>query len=551
MKNLGRLLRTLRYLRPEQIWHRLWLRLRRPWHRTDLYRRLRLERGAEPQIVRFMPDLWPGNGAHGVTLLGGRITLLGQTHPFILPVDWAAADKSLLWRFTLHYFEWLADLQAEGSDAAAELGRATVEDWIAHHSTADSVAWHPYPLSLRLVAWLRHGPFLLAGASADFQARFETALAQQARHLARVLEWDVGGNHLIKNLKALTAAAVCLGQREIPLAALQKQLARQILADGCHYELSPSYHLQVLMDLMDLQALLEEDSPSWLSDSIDRMSAALAFFRHGDGGLALFNDGDEGSRPLIEALDARCGGRPKTPDSLPQAGYYRLQQGGLHVLFDCAKCGPDDLPAHAHADALSVEVSVGAQRLIVNCGTYAYQDPVWRQKLRGTAAHSTLSLDDEDSAEVYGVFRLGRRPQKVSGQRDGTRVIGRHDGYRHLGVSHQRILNLTGTPARLEGLDRLDGKLDGRLARAHFHMHPDITVTREADHLLLTLPDGEVWTFQAKGGRLALAESVYSPQMGRLLPSRQIIVEMKASGDRLLFSWTLRPAALPGPKAAV
>ncbi|CCQ75457.1 heparinase II/III family protein [Magnetospira sp. QH-2] len=541
---MNRFWRTVIHLRPEQLWHRIRLRVLRPWHASNAYGRYGLDSKKSFLVNQFLQSLWPGDVQNGQAMLNGTIHLLGQAHPFAGPVDWQAEGQTLLWRFTLHYFEWLADLEAEGSPEAAALGRSVVDDWIAAHPLADAVAWHPYPLSLRLVAWLRHGPFLLNDAPADFKTRFETALTRQARHLRRVPERDVGGNHLIKNLKAQTVAALCLGAGNPPMDALKQEVTRQILADGCHYELSPTYHLQVLADLLDLRALLADETPDWLSQAIHRMGGALAFFLPGDGGLAQFNDGDEGDPALINAVIDQLGGLPEAPPSLSVAGYHRLAADPVVLIMDCAKCCPDDLPAHAHADPLSFEMSVGAQRMIVNCGTYAYQDPAWRNRLRGTAAHSTVAVDGLDSAEVYGVFRLGRRPKTVVGVHDGNAVTGTHDGYRHLKVTHQRCLTLNENPLRLEGRDLLEGKMDGRAARAHFHLHPDVAVTREADHLRLTLPDGVTWIFEAKGGRLHITDSVYAPRMGTLRTAKQIILEMTASGDLLMLGWCLRPAPL-------
>ena len=418
--SLARTLRTARDLRPEQIAQRLWNRARGPWFASPLYARARLAPRKVPVPERFPPAPWPGTRRTAKGILAGDIRLLAQEHPLRSPVDWRAFDRSPLWQFTLHSFEWLADL-AELHDAeAAARARAVIDDWITAHPRPGTVAWHPYPTSLRVYAWLRHAPLILAGADAAFEHRFTAALDRQARHLARVVERDVGGNHLIKNLKALIAAERCLDGPSAPwaLGELEREVGRQVLADGGHYERSPSYHLQVLGDLIDLRGLLAQthESPPWLDDALNRMGGALAFLRHGDGGLALFNDGDVGDPAVLAAVEGLLGDTPAVPRVLDETGYYRLPGGETLVLMDAGSCCPDDLPAHAHADTLSFELSAGSQRIVVNCGTYAYQDATWRNRLRGTAAHSTLSVDDENSAEVYDVFRVGRRPRVVAGR---------------------------------------------------------------------------------------------------------------------------------------
>ena len=534
---IRRTLRMLRHLRARQVAHRLWYRLRLPWFASAPYDWFFLRPGGDELPARFPPLLWPGDGDNGRRMLDGAIRLVGRDHPFAVPVDWPAAQQPLLWRFTLHYFEWLGDLEATGEEAARHLARAAVAHWIEVHRRPDAVAWHPYPLSLRLFAWLRHAPFLLDGAEESFGQAFAAALRRQARHLARVVERDVGGNHILKNLKALIAAG-----NEGAMRELEDEVARQVLADGGHYERSPSYHLQVLGDLLEIRSSVES-TPVWLDDAIRRMGRALALFRHGDGGLALFNDGEVAEASRIDAV-ARLAGEASPPVfALADSGYLRLAAGDAVVLMDAGPCCPDDLPAHAHADTLAFEFSAGPQRLIVNCGTYAYQDPDWRNRLRGTAAHSTVAIDGEDSAEVFATFRLGRRPLSVDGtlseEDTGFTAKGSHDGYRHLGLVHRRHLTLEADGRRLWGEDRIDAAgTTPHTMTARFHVHPAVSVSVEReDSVRLVTPDGEEWLFFARGGAVRLEDSVFAPRFYEMRATRQIVVERGLKGDSSVLAW--------------
>jgi uncharacterized heparinase superfamily protein len=531
---LGRFCRTVSYLRPEQVLHRLWYRARLPLFRATMP-------SARPSPPRLVPpSLWPGDEENGRRILAGSIRLIGLDGP---ADDWRAVGKPMLWRFHLHYFDWLADLAVLGP-AGAVRARQLVASWLDAFEQWDPVAWHPYPLSLRQYAWLQHWPLLSEGADAAFLGRLTRSLSVQALHLARVPERDVGGNHLIKNLKALIAAGVCLPGHEhlqpAALAMLEREVTRQVLADGCHYERSPAYHVQVLADLMDLAALLGPQAPAWLSGAVARMAPAASFFRLGDGGLALFNDGGVGETAILARLPAAA-----PPAALPDAGYWRLQAGGSLVVVDAGLCCPDDLPAHAHADTLSFEMSVGRQRLVVNCGTYAYQDPVWRNRLRGTACHSTVAVDGHDSAEVYGVFRLARRPRRVGGEAAGGVFAGHQDGWRHLGLEHRRRLLLAVGGDSLEGWDELAGRpargLDRMVVR--FHLHPDVAVTQERGGALLALPGGEAWRFDAEGGDLGVEDSVWAPRFYHMQSCRCLTVEVPLTRSGARLSWLFRRVA--------
>ncbi len=548
--SLGRTLRTVRHLGPRQIAWRLWSRALRPWFRSALYDRFLLASTRAGRIGNCSAVSWPGDAENGRRMGGGAIRLIGRDNRFAVPVDWEAAGQPLLWRFTLHYFQWLADLESIGD---APLARAAIDDWIEAHGRPDAVAWHPYPLSLRLFAWLRHARFLLDGAGEPFRRRFAAALERHARHLARTVERDLGGNHMVKNLKALIAAGQSiegLSHLGAPaLAELERQVARQVSPDGGHYERSPAYHLQVLCDLLDVRALLGGAAPAWLDDAVARMAGALAFYRHGDGGLALFNDGDVGWPPLLQAVAEHLGGLPEPPEALADCGYYRLSAAGALVLMDAGRCCPDDLPAHAHADALSFEFSFGPQRIVVNSGTFAYQDDAWRNRLRGTAAHSTVEIDGEDSAEVYGAFRVGRRPRAVSAVRsdDGTavRMEGSHDGYRHRGLIHRRRLTLDRDGRSLAGADRIEriraGDQSPHAVTARFHLHPSVTATPDgAESVRLNTADGMEWVFSAPGGTARLEDGVYAPRFHEMHATRQIVVGRTLEASSVTLAWRFR-----------
>jgi uncharacterized heparinase superfamily protein len=287
-------------------------------------------------------------------------------------------------------------------------------------------------------------------------------------------------------------------------------------------------------------------SPKLLDDAVRKLGTALGFFVHGDGRLGLFNDGAELDGGGVAQL-LRLSGAEDAPEILPDAGYARLQRGPMLALFDAGHVGPDENPGHAHADTLSFELSVGRERVVVNGGTYAYQHSL-RNTFRGTAAHSTVSLEGYDSAEVWGGFRVGRRPKVVTLSLQGGAeplpggdiwAEGSHDGYRHLGVTHRRKLLLAGDGSRLRGEDEIsfDKGLKARV-RAHFHLHPDIGVRLLSDTSAeLETPAGVKLRLVIEGGRLDVKDSRYAPQFGKLVPTRQLLIHGRPVNGMCRMAW--------------
>lgn len=549
LQKLLRLGRTVRHVPLSALRWRVWARGKVLYYKSPLYGLGGLQQGAVPEPAWIGVELVAGSPGRGHEIAAGKFTFVGQMIPLDTPPKtWLPLQASALWVFNLHYHEWLADLRAAGQRAVAQ---HLIADWLLRFASYHPTVWHPYPTSLRLVAWLTHGAWLLDGADDDLKQAFYESLQRQALYLMDNPERDLGGNHLLKNLKAMVYAGLALENSTMyarGMAGLLHELQGQILADGMHYELSPMYAAQVLRDLLEVRAVLRKSggAPKLLDEAVRRLGTALGLFVHGDGKLALFNDSAEMEAAYVSQL-LRLSGADDAPEALPEAGYARLQRGGTLVLFDAGKVGPDENPGHAHADTLSFEMSVGRERVIVNGGTYAYQN-VLRNSFRSTPAHSTVSLEGSDSAEVWGGFRVGRRPDVVTMAYQGVEgsvpggeiwVEGTHDGYRNLAVIHRRKLVLAGDGSRLRGEDQVSflGRKRARV-RAHFHLHPDMRVRLMSDTVaeLETLA-GVRLTFTVDGGRLDIKDSRYAPEFGTLITTRQMIIHGKVTGTTCRLSW--------------
>ncbi len=539
MKNLGRLLRTLWYVPPQAVLWRLWARLRRRYYTSPFYnlRALASPTAATPLHYPGIA-LIPGQEGRGAAIAAGRWLLAGQEFPLGAPPRSWLPKAQPLQVFELHYHEWLADLAAANKPA---LARQLLADWLLQFAHYHPIVWHPYPLSLRIVAWLTYGRWLLAEAEPDFKEAFEQALRAQLMHLRRNCEYDLGGNHLIKNLKALLLGGLALPDGALVLWAedrLLRALAHQVLPDGAHDERSPHYHAQVLQDVLEVRAALRGSGAGgggvWDTLAI-RMGEALAFYTYPDGGLGLWNDGEVGDAVRVARL-VQESGAGAAPSALPDAGYVRLAAAALGLVLDAGKVGPDENPGHAHADTLALEFWCGPQRVVVNSGTLAYQHPL-RGFFRSTAAHATLELGGQSSAEVWAEHRVGRRPQQtgLAMIEDGQGVRAWHDGYRHLGVKHTRTLGLTA--AGLTGTDALEGRGVGKArALVRFPLHPAVQVKPVGDDkALLTLPSGPTLLFTCEGGVLNLQPARYTPQFNTLQPTQQLVVRLRGKELRWSF----------------
>ncbi len=543
--NLGRLWRTVRHLKPIQILGRAHFLWNRP--RLDL---------------RPAPPLRSGNGAW-VRPAAREASLIGPMRLRLLSVErtlddagWDRPDVERLWRYNLHYFD---DLNAAGAGARHLWQQALVQRWLADNPPAQGTAWEPYPVSLRIVNWVK---WFLQGQPP--QPDWLHSLAVQARWLHQRMEWHLLGNHLFANAKALVFAGLYFDSAEADawlqtgLRVLQRELPEQVLPDGGHFERSTMYHALALEDVLDLLNMLtargaviggaQQLVPA-LQMHAQAMLHWLRCMSHPDGGVALFNDAAHGIAPDNAELERYAAGlgiaAPVPPaeglTDLPDSGYVRAARGPAVAMLDMAPIGPDYLVGHAHADTLAFELSLHGRRIVVNGGTSCYGLGAQRLHERGTAWHSTVQIGDHNSSEVWSGFRVGRRARITTRNLAGWEASATHDGWRSLpdAPTHTRCWSW-----QADGLvvdDRLSRPVASLfVAVARYHLAPGLQLTHTADGRWLVRCGGQTLAqVQVETGLGHAEASTHAPRFGVLESAHCLAVTLHDGHARTRWQWIL------------
>jgi uncharacterized heparinase superfamily protein len=532
---------TLRSLRPSQVLGLVWKAV----HRTTP--------DTSPAPPLCTPRVWTAHACREPSWLSPtRRCFLNVERDVSSPTDWNSDLEDRLWIDNLHYFE---DLVARNADDRRSWHTEGIARWIAENPPGTGNGWEAYPLSLRIVNWIK---WSLAGGVLTPSAAH--SLAVQARFLRANLEHHLLGNHLFVNAKALVFAGCFFGgaegQRWLSkgLALVRREIGEQVLSDGGHFERSPMYHSLFLEDLLDLINLFGAHpeainvrgaaEPALWRSTARAMRRWLVLMTHPDGELALFNDCAFGVAPRPEELHAYARRLGLGPNSLPDAGAHELEASGFMrfetesatAILEVGEIGPSYLPGHAHADTLSFELSLFGERVVVDSGTSLYEVGDERLRQRSTGAHNTVVVDGADSSEVWSSFRVARRASahglRIDKTPDGLRVRCGHDGYMRLDgrIYHSREW-LFGA-RELVIADRLDGRFER--ADVLLHLHPDVTLASEGS---FALAGGQVLQHAVEGGRAVLEPSTWHPRFGTSLLSSRLRIPMTRSRLRTILKW--------------
>lgn len=352
----------------------------------------------------------------------GKVTFLHECESFSWRDKWKFENRSALWNFNLHYFEFLMSFvnayKLTNDRKYLEAVETSISAWIDHNpKEAAGDGWASYTIALRVVHWLDCWIYLGEQMNASFKERMLESMYEQYSHLARNLEKDLLANHYFEDLKALVLCAVFFQDSKMlhrALTEFKKQCQEQILADGMHFELSPMYHKIILESLLRVALALrsygkqDETVESYIKPMLD-----VAYtFEEGLERIPLFNDGGnnvaKSLNSLLKTVKEQFGLSPEKKEFLPESGYYFFERNGWRLIVDAGQPGPRYNPGHAHCDAMSFELFYAGKPVLVNCGTYAYQSDK-RAFFRSTAAHNTVMVNGREQSQCWGAFRLGKR----------------------------------------------------------------------------------------------------------------------------------------------
>lgn len=364
--------------------------------------------------------------------------LLGEQHTVDLD-QWKVPEASHLWNFNLHYFEYCIPLaarfSASGDVKDIELFKRLVYSWIEHCEYPNGDAWHPYTISLRLVNWLvclnLFGSALISDSS--FMEAIGASMYRQYQHLLANQEKHLLANHYFENLKTLVICALMFEENEVLSTvedALLRQLEEQVLSDGVHFERSLMYHKLCIEGLFRVELAYRSAgilAPGLIFSKVKLMIDAVASIERGMGKTPFFNDAADGVAKECCQLIAACRKiyvyeADSSLTAFPKAGFFKLYNGEVSVVFFAGCPGPSYMLGHSHCDLLSFEASISGKPVLVNSGTYAYQTNL-RDYFRSTSAHNTVLINGNEQMEFWAEHRVARSSNAPSIIRNNTDSI--------------------------------------------------------------------------------------------------------------------------------
>tara|TARA_B100000989_G_scaffold159873_1_gene119376 strand:- start:2284 stop:3906 length:1623 start_codon:yes stop_codon:yes gene_type:complete len=512
--------------------------LKKFYYRTIIFD-LMLSKNLSTKIVNQLNDCWHGDIDNGNRILMGYFSFFGETLNYENSF-WENNGASKMWKEKFHCFDWLKDLKASSTSKSAPYAREILKKWIKYHNSWSPLEWRSDILGRRISCLLSNLSFYFSSADSQFQKLLIRSLCKQGHFLVKNNLQDILGHRRIEGVKGLIALSSSLEtfkkHRQNSLKLLIQEINDQVLDSGCHYLMSPSKHLEFLITLLDIKnylATIKIKIPQEMDYTIKIMSHVIKLFRHPNGTLAKFNNSNHIDKKIIDQVLVRANFKAKKKSQETYSGFHRISSNKLNFIMDCSSPVIEDI----YAGALSFELSVGKQLLVVNCGSPKIKNKVLKNALKSSAAHSTACIDNVNSSNILNnpndSSRIANVWSKLYQKNNSFWIDSAHSGYKHyFGVIHSRKIHIDSEKKIIRGQDSFS-KTKSHYRNIpkkyfiRFHLHPklEVNVTRSQKKALIKLPDGSGWEFICSEPKVFVNESIYIDDKQKILKSNHILVK--------------------------
>ena len=464
----------------------------------------------------------------------------------------------------------------------ADIALGWMSHWIDENPPYIGINWYEsLEIGLRLLSWTWTLQ-LLQGAKIDRPetATIMSSLAAQFEFIARHLStYSSPNTHLLGEQLALfvvgqtfpglpNAGAIAASSKK----ALEEHMRKCVEADGSYFEKSAYYHCYAL-DMFLQAAILSEQrgvqfGAHWHA-KLRAMTEFLALIVKPNSSVSRFGDDDGGRtlrvgendyyqpQGLLQACQAFCeAGKAEgktnsevwwllgdlglewlgEPRSVASSGPFR--DADISILRDgqiWASLQGNSIArgtgGHSHAAFLSVELTVDGQDILIDPGTYAYEN-AWREAFRASSAHNGIQVDGKEWVEDAGPFRWDGKPPRIS-VKDGPNAIGRV-----LQASGWEFIRRVGIErGQFRIRDTFKSAKECALARwLHFAPQCDVRAVSENEFDILVgkpllrmkmVSAGKLHCTLTKGG--ADKQGWTSPRYDEIEPSSALLIEEKLS----------------------
>jgi len=435
--------------------------------------------------------------------------------------NWNDLSNGLSWAYSLNCMDWLEQNEIKTKDCTYWI------DSFINNEGSNIIGLDPYPTAIRCMNWMK---FFIFHPELATEKRLDS-LYSQLIMLSKNLERHILANHIMEDVITLYVGAYIFNDKKLNHKAtkfLKRELKRQILPDGAHFEQSPTYHCVMTERLLDCINLTSDKQSNTFDMEMNQLicNKAKQMIGHlkkivwNDLTIPMLNDSHYGSEPepsLIFDYASRLK-IDNPPINMKDCGYRKMKSDRMELILDIGNITATYQPGHSHADTFSYEMRIDCKPFIVDTGCSTYDKNKRRDYERGTFAHNTVIFGNKNSSEVWGGFRIASRAFVAINTENENYIEASHNGYGKRNI-HTRSFEISNNIFTIK--DHCTGKKE---TLSIIHFSPDTKII-SSDNVQITT---EKATIKFKGAlSISIIDTEVSVEFNKLQQSKTAVISFR------------------------
>jgi hypothetical protein len=493
-------------------------------------------------------------------------------------VTWKGFDPKNYWEIVRGWL-WLPAYLGVKSDQERESVFKKILSWLETNPYPNGLAW-----TVNLDVAIRAMNLLIIYSFCQ-DKRLKEPLWQHYMYIKKRIWFSkisIRNNHYLGELTTLAILAKLFDQKEQHQYKndLENEFQNQFYRDGVNVEQSMRYHAFSVQFALLAKIFLGLKLPL-----LERSLDFVLMMQKPDGSWPSFGDDDMGcvfrlnSDPLKEDYDALLGfygllyydsrakyvlkELPKEPQLFiegakekwtslkkeepplskvyPEGGFWTKRTcWGNNANWMMIKFGPHKW--HAHADLFHVELSVNGIPVLIDSGTYRYNNvPKERKYFRSTAAHNCLEFEGQDQSKQLTTFRWAQcakvKKWDIQETEESFNFYGEHNGYSNKGLNCQRKINGNNDLDIINVQDSLEGKEEGQ-TKVYWHF-PKAIDLKSIDPCSFEIQTkekilGSINIDSNESIECEIIETPYSEHYGHLSKKKTLLISARKKAQKTL-----------------
>jgi len=477
----------------------------------------------------------------------------------LLSIDnnYFSKNKKKFMPLQMHSFEWLTEFKKVGGIDLLKKSRELIIDWEKCNFNLSSNYWDDLLVARRMVNLSINFDFYGSSAEIEFKKKITNIIFFHFKHLFFLYKLQKNNYEIdIEISKSLLIIIKIFGKKNNfndLINLIRKQIKYQNNNDKFHKSINVIDHARFIHQLLEIRnILLFNKIKIWpeLNLQIQEMVALLNNLFHKDQSLPLFNGTNNNKSEYVKEIaklekDIKIKNLFKAKD-----GLIVVEANKAKLFFDITKPNSKLLNQNLHSGTLSFELSYNNEKIITNCGAsdkYIGKKQVF---FRYSAAHSTLTINNTNIAELSEKNGYKRIPTKItnnSEEFDSYYIVsGTHNGYnKNYNILVKRTLRIFKNGKSINGTDQiysLKSINKNNSYQIRFHLMPscDCIVTNNDQKIIIKTKNGNAWNFQTFNNKLLIEESIYMGNGNHALKTKQILLTGYTTKVKNTINWELK-----------